>query len=99
MPTVAAAKSKGIPHWTAYLALAPFALGTAFAGSSGRRRKGCQMLCVTAVAALCFGLVSCGGSAMNNTGANQQGAGPFTVSVTASSGNIQLGTQITVTTQ
>ena len=97
MPTIAALDSKRPPPWILYAALAPFALGLAFAGSSERCRKNCRIFCMLSVL-ITLSLVqfACGVSATNNH-AVQQAAGPYTVNVVAKSGGIQLGFQITVT--
>jgi len=100
MPAVATLDSKRFPRWIPYAVLAPFALGLAFAGSSERRRKGCQVLCMLAVlAAFSLAQLACGGSATNKNALIQQAPGPYTVKVIANSGNIQLASQITVTMQ
>jgi hypothetical protein len=100
MPTVATRDPKKLPGSILYAALAPFALGVALVGGSARRRKRCRIPWTTIVlATLCLVLFACGGSTTNTTGIQQQAAGPYTIKVIASSGNIQLATQITVTTQ
>jgi hypothetical protein len=98
MPMVAALDSKRLPHWIPYVVLTPLAVGLAFAGSFERRRRGCKILCMLAVLAVCsLGPLACGGNATNNNATMQQASGPYTVEVVANSANIQLASQITVT--
>jgi hypothetical protein len=98
MPTVAARNSKRLPPWLLYAGLAPFTFGVCLAGGSERRRKRWKISCMLGVLlSLCFVLFACGGSATSSSTTTQQSAGPYTVNVIASSGTIQLGTQITVT--
>jgi len=100
MPAVATRHSKRLPGSILYAGLAPFALGVALVGSSERRRRRCRIPWTTIMlATLCLVLSACGGSTTNATAIQQQAAGPYTVNVIASSGNIQLATQITVTMQ
>lgn len=100
MPAVAANNSKRPSGWLLYATMVPFALGVAFFGSSERDRKRWQVLFMLAVlVTVCLVLFACGGGGMNNSVTTPQAVGPYTVNVIANSGNIQLGTQITVTMQ
>ena len=100
MPAVATRHSKRLPGSILYAALAPFALGVALVGGSERRRKRYRIpWTIIVLATLCLALFACGGGATNTTAIEQQTNGPYTVKVIASSGNIQLATQIAVTMQ